>query len=392
MRFRAATAALLVVILALTTAVGGVIADDPTDDETLAEPNVAFDVYIDDGGDAQWTVTASFPLADDEEVTAFQQIGSEYREGTADVGYSVDWFERAADRTQDTVDREMTVDNETRSYAIEEDGNASVGTMQLSFTWTAFAEVDDDVRVGDAFVDDDGPWLGSLAENQTLRVHAPEGYSVVQSQTRVHNATTLVWTGPYRFTAGDFTAQFSRINTGNGDDEVNGNGEETALADFARYGAGLLVVLVAVGYLLRRTTVGPEIPSEPGTVSGTDEGSSDSGEDPSRSADRHGDEGTDAVSSEGVERSEEPPEPTPENPFAGVDEELLSDEERVELLLEAHGGRMKQALIVEETGWSNAKVSQLLSTMDDEERIDKIRIGRENLIALPDEELGEIGS
>jgi hypothetical protein len=73
----------------------------------------------------------------------------------------------------------------------------------------------------------------------------------------------------------------------------------------------------------------------------------------------------------------------------GIDEELLSDEERVEHLLERNGGRMKQATIVKETGWSNAKVSQLLSSMADEDRVDKLRIGRENLISFPDENVAD---
>jgi hypothetical protein len=72
------------------------------------------------------------------------------------------------------------------------------------------------------------------------------------------------------------------------------------------------------------------------------------------------------------------------------DLELLSDEERVEYLLEQNGGRMKQATIVKETGWSNAKVSQLLSAMDEDDQIDKLRIGRENLISLPGEGIGDI--
>jgi uncharacterized membrane protein len=46
---------------------------------------------------------------------------------------------------------------------------------------------------------------------------------------------------------------------------------------------------------------------------------------------------------------------------------------------------MKQANIVKETGWSDAKVSQLLSSMADEGRVEKLRLGRENLISLPDE-------
>jgi hypothetical protein len=67
-----------------------------------------------------------------------------------------------------------------------------------------------------------------------------------------------------------------------------------------------------------------------------------------------------------------------------VDETLLSDEERIERLLERNGGRMRQADIVDETGWSNAKVSQLLSSMAEQDQVDKLRIGRENLISFPD--------
>jgi uncharacterized membrane protein len=75
---------------------------------------------------------------------------------------------------------------------------------------------------------------------------------------------------------------------------------------------------------------------------------------------------------------------TTEGETTETDVELLSDEERVEHLLDQNGGRMRQADIVSETGWSDAKVSQLLSAMADEGRIDKLRLGRENLISFPD--------
>jgi len=64
---------------------------------------------------------------------------------------------------------------------------------------------------------------------------------------------------------------------------------------------------------------------------------------------------------------------------------LLSDEERVERLLEDNGGRMRQADIVAKTGWSDAKVSQLLSAMAELGRVEKLRLGRENLISIPDD-------
>ncbi len=44
---------------------------------------------------------------------------------------------------------------------------------------------------------------------------------------------------------------------------------------------------------------------------------------------------------------------------------------------------MRQADIVSDTGWSDAKVSQLLSKMAQDDRVEKLRLGRENLISLP---------
>ncbi|PSP72174.1 IclR-like transcriptional regulator [Halobacteriales archaeon QS_3_64_16] len=62
--------------------------------------------------------------------------------------------------------------------------------------------------------------------------------------------------------------------------------------------------------------------------------------------------------------------------------DLLTDEDRVLHLLDRHGGRMKQSRIVEGTEWSKAKVSRLLSSMDDEDAIEKLSLGRENVISL----------
>ncbi|PSQ00513.1 hypothetical protein BRC89_01890 [Halobacteriales archaeon QS_4_70_19] len=74
------------------------------------------------------------------------------------------------------------------------------------------------------------------------------------------------------------------------------------------------------------------------------------------------------------------------------DEELLEDDERVMQLLEENGGRMKQVNIVDETGWSKSKVSMLLSDMEDEEQISKLRVGRENIISKKGMEPDAAGS
>lgn len=64
------------------------------------------------------------------------------------------------------------------------------------------------------------------------------------------------------------------------------------------------------------------------------------------------------------------------------DDPALTDEERIVRLLASNGGRMKQSQIVDRTDWSKAKVSRLLSSMEDGEEITKLTVGRENIIFL----------
>ncbi|MFC7007451.1 helix-turn-helix transcriptional regulator [Halalkalicoccus salilacus] len=46
-------------------------------------------------------------------------------------------------------------------------------------------------------------------------------------------------------------------------------------------------------------------------------------------------------------------------------------------------GRMRQTRIVERTDWSKSKVSMLLSEMEADGALHKLRVGRENIISLP---------
>lgn len=67
-------------------------------------------------------------------------------------------------------------------------------------------------------------------------------------------------------------------------------------------------------------------------------------------------------------------------------EEFLTDREKVQELIRENGGRMKQSEIVTSVDWSKAKVSRLLAELEDEGRITKLRLGRENLVCLPGHE------
>ena len=116
----------------------------------------------------------------------------------------------------------------------------------------------------------------------------------------------------------------------------------------------------------------------------TDTGSSLSGTETSSAQDDTID--TDTTDSSTTTESESETQSTEDSmPDISTDPALLSDEERIEQLLSRNGGRMRQASIVDKTGWSDAKVSQVLSVMAEENRVDKLRLGRENLISLPEE-------
>ena len=66
---------------------------------------------------------------------------------------------------------------------------------------------------------------------------------------------------------------------------------------------------------------------------------------------------------------------------------IRTDDERVIHLLIANHGRMKQSEVVEQTDWSKAKVSRLLSRMEERDQIVRTRIGRENVVQLADANL-----
>lgn len=56
-------------------------------------------------------------------------------------------------------------------------------------------------------------------------------------------------------------------------------------------------------------------------------------------------------------------------------------------LVEAHEGRVKQAELVEFTGWSKTMVSRLLSELERDGAINRVQIGRCKVVLLPDEPL-----
>jgi hypothetical protein len=343
-------------------------------------------VDLQQNGDARWTITKTFNLTSENETEAFRSVADAFEAGeTDDLGLAS--YRRASQLAAESTGRDMQIANISRST--ERTGTMTNGTgrLSISFTWTSFGRLAGDrFYIDDVFTTGQGLWFDKLYANQQLIIRPPDGYTVFDAVAPVQSGT-IQWTGPEEFTVERLSATFER--TGNGGPTTPTPGTPTSGGPTTtgttttpdEGGGGSLLWLglatlgigaVVVGYLLVRDRdllegggPGEDIGSDPSDGPGTGSGATPPPVDTA----------TEAESDDGDE---------------AIDAELLSDEERVERLLEKNGGRMKQANIVKETNWSNAKVSQLLSSMEEEGQINKLRIGRENLISFPDEDITDI--
>lgn len=327
--------------------------DSPEQARLSAPANATVVVDVHGNRSARWTVSLTYGLDTENESATFERYAEAYRNFETDAGPTVAPYRRIVDAAATTTGRSMAVRDVTRTARVGE----STGSVSLSFTWTNMLERTGNrtIRLGDALsLTADRTWLDSLEANQTLVVRTPPGYSVVNTEAPSFNLenNSVIVSGPIDL---EGALQITYRETG-------GTGEE---GDPTPWGmvAGAVVVgaVVVAGVLYRRLR------------------------EPTPSTD------DDDPSPEPAETADPPPDPPGDGAAAvpggggGTEAELLSDEERIERLLRSNEGRMKQANIVRETGWSDAKVSQLLSAMDDEGRVTKLRLGRENLISLPDE-------
>jgi len=308
--------------------------------EGVAAPTTTFELALQPDRSADWTVTVTYDLRTDDQQAAFDDLAAAYRDGEAEFGPSASLYTNLAARASETTDREMGVENP--SYDAVRRG--TTGRLELSFTWTNFLADAGEERLvfNDALSTPDGTWLSTLGENQVLRITTPRGYAITSANVPFAD-NTVELDGPRRF---------------NPDDHIRITFEESVLGAGALRFVGIAViiaaVIIALAVLLRRND---RIAVRERVLPG---------------------DGDDSATAEAT-ATEEPAAADPPD----EDLSLLADDERVERLLERNGGRMRQATIVDETDWSDAKVSQLLSSMADEDRISKLRIGRENLITLP---------
>ena len=390
-----------------------------------------FEITVYENQSAQWRFQYTQRLENDTEETNFKAYAAEFRENETDLYRQFVSYAGELARTGTNVTgRQMNATDFARDARTGTLDN--LGIVEMSFTWTNFAE---QRQTGGVLVSD--VFEGGLAirADQQLRFVAGPNLtfdSVEPSPSNtsglsVSDSESVEWVGEYSFADQRPRVAFSPITaettteregttteregtTTESTDVTTSNGSETTVdrtasdratttepqggfpggattdttattvaGDGSAGGPGLggmLVGLVVITLVVVIATwrggyfdVG-EGEASPGAGGGDDGDGSDANQPADGSAEATAETGGQAVTGAA----------------------LLSDDDRVRQLLEDNGGRMKQTAIVEATEWSKSKVSMLLSEMEDDGEITKLRVGRENIVSLPGSEPAAAGS
>ncbi|MFC7027230.1 helix-turn-helix transcriptional regulator [Halomicroarcula sp. GCM10025324] len=315
-----------IVLLALLVTQAGAGQTVPDTDNTVTRISVAAD------GDAEWTVTVRTRLHDESDVRAYRAFEDRVRENRSQ--YLDPFRDRltgvvatAADRTG----RSMTAENFAISTTVQQVPRRW-GVVEYTFTWTAFARSDGDALVvGDVF---DGGLF--IARNDTLVVTGPSSYEVTQvtPNPETRDDGTVSWLGPREFADDRPKVRYVPAPATDETGTAQPGAPRQDALPFVLGIIGLAVALAgAIVYRRQRRRGDPGDGEQPGTTAAA----------------------------------------------------IQTDGDRVVQLLGDSGGQMKQSAIAEQFDWSASKTSRVVSALTDDGRVEKLRIGRENVVSLPDE-------
>ncbi|WP_251342316.1 DUF7345 domain-containing protein [Haloplanus halophilus] len=324
-------------------------------------------VSVDRNGSASWTVQYWTRLDDENTTAAFESLQAEIEENPSNFS------DRFASRMRSTVStaenatgREMTatefgVSAETRTPP-------QYGVITYRFRWHGFAAVDGDtIRVGDAIE-------GLFLDDRTrLVVEWPSDYATTRASPEPdeRRSDAVVWRGAETsFVSGEPTIVLEPDATatpttvagaggtgGDGGTDPSDGGSGT----MPLVGLGLLFVLVGAVAWRYRDRFGDDAADAADSTGSADAGSG--GADDAGGAQSAADDADDAQR-----------------------EDLLSNEERVLQFVREQGGRVKQQEIVEAFDWTEARTSQIVRDLRDDDSLEGFRLGRENVLKIPEED------
>ncbi|WP_253738986.1 helix-turn-helix transcriptional regulator [Halohasta salina] len=338
---------------------GGVAATDHTGPYQIAtdqpEPdNTVTRIDLRPNGDAVWTIQFRTRLSTSAATEKYEAFQAAFSNDTSQyLGPFEERMTAVVAGANQQYDREMRAVEFQAKTSVQEVPNRW-GIVSFQFRWEGFAAQNDEQWVvGDVFA-------GGLfiSEGDVLEIAAPEGYTVSSSAPAPDETTDGVvqWSGREDFADGRprvVAAPVSALPV-----------DSTLIPAIVG-----LVVVVAVGVLAVRRHRSTSEQSTGSDQLPTDEAAVDDDHTGPATA-------SDASPSDVTTDAEAP---------TGREYDLVTNESQVVDVLEQHDGQMKQADIVDALDWSKSKTSRVLSEMADDGAIEKIRIGRENVIRLPKE-------
>jgi uncharacterized membrane protein len=366
---------------------------DPLVQQGVEPDSTRIVVDVASDGSANWEIQYWTRLDDENTTEAFQSLQDDVRANPGDYTSSFqDRITGTVSAAENATGREMSATNvsvaaETRSLP------DSYGVVIYSFEWSNFAAVEGDrLVVGDAI---EGFFLDSSSR---LILSWPSEYGSVTVEPAADETreNTVIWRGSdTEFVSGEPSVvleagagsggtqtptQTAETTPGSADDPFPTTSALAVLAVVA------LAIVGGVFFLRSRGVLGggdddfeaaaehADASADPthGDTGDTDAAATGAGAGEVSTTDARGDEG-DADESAGAEADDVPPE-------------LLSNEERVLRLIESRGGRVKQQEVAGALDWTDAKTSKVVRGMRDEGTIEGFRLGRENVLRLPQDD------
>ncbi|WP_293030747.1 hypothetical protein [Natronococcus sp.] len=321
-----------------------------TDDEGLQfddADEIHIDVEIHENGSATFSVDYRFPInTENESIEEWELLQDDIESNPQEyVDREAEGWNEVLSDGENATDREMEISNFTVSTD-ESPAPRDLAHVKYEFEWSSFAHVElNRIEAGDALSG------FTLVDDTTLQLFWPDTYSAyeIDPDSDDRGDGSVFWDGGDTEFADD-QPRVVLIEDTESTGEPTESEEGPAMPWLAVLGAlGALALAGVAGWWLRYG--------------------------------RESDHGSDDPT--------EPSESTASPNQAGPPAELLSNEERVLRLVEDRGGRIKQQEVVAELDWTEAKTSQVVGGLREDGEIEVFRIGRENVLALPDEDIDE---
>ena len=419
----AAVALVAVVLLAGVGATGAPVSAQTVDTiaGTQVDPDdVSLGVDLREDGSAAWTVEYRVRLDDDNTTQAFESLRDDI--AANDTQYVSEFRGRmaaTADTAENATGRRMEIRNVSVT-ASRQELPQEYGVLTYTFVWTNFSVVDDgSITAGDALA-------GFFLDSETsMQFSWPAGYAVETAQPEPDDIRSesriAVWNGQVDFGPKEPTLVVTERAAGGTTTTAPGDGGEDGSGDGTDDGglplgaiAVVVLALAAAGvvYWRRRSDSAVDASGSP-TGDGTEPseragdgaaadasgpGEPTAGGDGTAAGSAGAGAGTDGTAADaadadaagagaggGAAAGAAADDADDDPPW---EDELLSNQEQVLALVEHEGGRMKQQEVAQTLDWTDAKTSQVVRKMREEGDLDAFRLGRENVLVLPDEEFG----